>query len=178
MLVGGLPIHPVQGHLVPGAHLRQQLNTEEDGQAKRRLGLSVRTACCRQYVAGRRSLKSHRQPRHSPSPSGVRIAGSDSFSLSLQQQGPHSSLILQGSGLRGNDAKFQTESLPRSEPSETIDGRDDLLSEELHTASSLRIIHIAEHDLHLRLNGPELLAQVMQLIEHRVRVTNQRAPLG
>jgi hypothetical protein len=38
--------------------------------------------------------------------------GSDSFSSSLQKHGPCQSLILQGSGLRGNDAKFQTESLP------------------------------------------------------------------
>jgi hypothetical protein len=38
--------------------------------------------------------------------------GSDSVSSSLQKQGPYKLLILQGIGLPGNGAKFQTESLP------------------------------------------------------------------
>jgi hypothetical protein len=38
--------------------------------------------------------------------------GGDSFSSFLEKHGPYESLILQGSGWCGNDAKFQTESLP------------------------------------------------------------------
>ena len=41
MLIGGLGIDPVEGHVLPGPHARQQVNAQERGESKDRFGLAV-----------------------------------------------------------------------------------------------------------------------------------------